>query len=449
MRLPVLLLLLLPIPALAGDVPLLVYRDANGSSKSDLEQKVAGADEPLPDVLVRLLGAGGPLEELTGADGVATFPDVSDGVWLLAPDLPDAVKSSHNIAPHLTALVEAGADSLVYVALGDSTPVVGSGKPYPKRVAALLDPLIPVDLHNLAEPGSTSVDWLPGVGADWGNAAVQSWLAKADLITLTIGGNDLQDAAYSGDVQQALALIDQALENIAVIAAGIREINPAADLVVTVYPNYSLASEWEQYIPADFIAIVRTALDSKLQEMRAKIGAVEGVIVADCYKAFQAGEMDSFMYDAIHVNDAGHELYAQTIFRAVGGVRLPEEDGVVRMVGLLLDETPVQPGEDAGSTGDAGGAGDAGVAGDSGTGTGADDVAGSDPKGGDATGGALDSASSPDASAPGDDALESTADASGQGASADGGCAAVPSPASAPWFALLALVALVWRRRRA
>lgn len=463
-------LLLAPSLALAGDVPLLIYRDANESSRSDLAQSVTGDDAPLPGVAVTLLGGDDALSGETGEDGAVVFEGVADGSWLLAPELPEgATPTTHNVAVRLPQVVAAGGEELVYLALGDSTPVVGSKTPYPKRLAALLEGLTPVKVVNLADPGTKTADWLPDVGGDWANPTVQGWLPQADVITLTIGGNDLQDAAFQGDVELALSLVDEALENIATIAAGIRAENPQADLVVTVYPNYALSSEWEQYIPPSYIGIVRMALDSKIQEMRQKLGAIDGVIVADCYAAFQVGPMDDFMYDPIHVNDAGHQLYAETIFHALGGVTLPADDGAQRMIGLAM-EAPVV-GEDIGGDGaDAGGhvVPDAGVEQDGGAGPG--DTAGAGEGGPDgavgedgaASGGggavAVDGAGgeggagvgAPDAVG-GDTAIGSVGAGdvlSGSGGQADGGCASVPTSArdSAWLFAAMGLFVLTLRR---
>ena len=356
MRHPLLLALtlLFAAPARAGDVPVQVYADVDGSALSDLAQGLGGDDWPVPGLLLRLARGAEASTLTTDADGRATFAGVGDGSWLLRPVLeltydPPPACTSHNVPSRLTAkLLSGDGTPLVYVALGDSSPKIGSseGRPYPVRLKALLDPLLPggVTLYNQADPGTVTADWLPGA-TDFEQA--RGAVASADLITLTLGGNDMQNAVSGGSIANAPAVINQAIQNLKVILAGLREVNPTADLVVTVYPNYSKADVWLQYVPSSMIDMLRAAMETAVKKMRTELASVDGVLIGDVYGELQAADMNLFMYDALHVNDLGHAVYAQVIFRALGGVVMPDDAGRERAFGLALGPLPDDPPEDA------------------------------------------------------------------------------------------------------
>lgn len=350
MRHPLLLALtlLLAAPARAGDVPVQVYADVDSSALSDLAQGLDGDDWPVPGVLLRLARGAEASTLTTDADGRVTFSDVGDGSWLLRPVLeltydPPPACTTHNLPTRLTAkLLSGDGTPLSYLALGDSSPVRGSaeGKPYPTRLTALLQPLLPggVTLYNEADPGTVTADWLPGAA---NFEAAKPAIQAADLITLTLGGNDMQYAVENGSIANAAAVVDQAIANLKVTLAALRELNPAADVVVTVYPNYAKADVWLQYVPANLIEAVRVVLDTSLKKMRVQLASVDGVLVGDVYAELHEADMNLFMFDPLHVNDLGHAVYAQVIFRALGGVVMPDDAGRERAFGLALDPKPV------------------------------------------------------------------------------------------------------------
>lgn len=350
---PLLVLVALAGPLHASDVPVTVYADVNASSLTDLAQTTSGDDYPLEGLLLRLTRGAEAVLLTSDAGGRAVFTGVADGTWLLRPVLDVAFPepppcTSHNLPRRLVQKILSGDGTpLTYVALGDSSPKYGSaeGKPYPVRLAALLHEHLTggVTLTNRADPGTVTADWMPGA-YDFENA--RAYVAAADLITLTLGGNDMQNAVSGGSIANAPAVINQAIENLTVILAALREVNPTADVVVTVYPNYSKSDEWADVVPANLIDMLRSAMETAVKKMRVELAGVDGVLIGDVYGELQAADMNLFMADPLHVNDRGHEVYAQVIFRALGGVILPDDAGRERAWGFLLEPKPVQPEPD-------------------------------------------------------------------------------------------------------
>lgn len=347
---PLLLALALTSPLRAGDVPVLIYADVDASSLTDLAQPLSGDDYPLDGILLRLARGSEAALLTTSADGRATFSGVTDGSWLLRPVLDAAFPepppcTSHNLPTRLVEKVLSGDGTpLVYVALGDSSPKLGSseGRPYPVRLAELLEPHFAggVTLQNRADPGTVTADWLPGA---FNFEAAAGYVAAADLVTLTLGGNDMQNAIDGGSFASAPAVVDQAIDNLATIVSALTALNPNADIVVTVYPNYAKSDLWARAVPANLLEMVRSVVETALKKMRAELAGVDGALIGDVYGELQAADMNLFMADELHVNDLGHDVYAKVIFRALGGVFLPDDAGRERAWGFELEPKPLPP----------------------------------------------------------------------------------------------------------
>lgn len=87
----------------------------------------------------------------------------------------------------------AGDITLSYVALGDSiTTGYGLANPGAEAFPKLVADEKGLSLENLAEVGATSADLLEVVTASENQEAFKN----ADVITITIGGNDLMNALY-------------------------------------------------------------------------------------------------------------------------------------------------------------------------------------------------------------------------------------------------------------
>jgi len=439
-------LVALAAPLRAGDVPARVYADVNASSLTDLAQAFSGDDYPLEGILLRLTRGSEAVLLTSDADGRATFTGVADGTWLVRPVIDLAFPepppcTSHNLPHRLIAKLSSGDGTpLAYVALGDSSPKYGSaeGKPYPTRLAALLEAHVAggVTLTNRADPGTVTADWLPGT-YDFENA--RAYVAAADLITLTLGGNDMQNAVSGGSIANAPAVINQAIQNLTVILAALREVNPGADIVVTVYPNYSKADVWLEVVPANLIEMLRSAMETAVKKMRVELAGVDGILIGDVYGELAGADMNLFMADPLHVNDRGHTVYAQVIFRTLGGVVLPDDVGRERAWGFELKPKPAPPEPDAVEA-----APD--VAAEAAP---QDEVAAelsSPPDAGRDWGGA-DSTATDDVR---EDVADETGDPATGGGGGSGGCALAAAPRAPLPFLLLSLVlGLAVRRRRA
>jgi lysophospholipase L1-like esterase len=328
-------LVLVAWPLAAATVNVTVYRDTDASSRTDYVQKVGEGDAVLGGVSVTGFVAGSsPVVVPTTEAGVAAFSGVAIGAQLFLVDAPEgAWATSRNQATHLFDLLQAG-QPLDYVALGDSSPLEGSsnGQRYPERLGALLQMHFPagVSVHNLAEGGSTTTMWLPGaLYMEMRKDAI----AAADLITMTIGGNDLVDAISLGDMDAALAQVDQTFANIGTIYAYLREMNPQADIVFTIYPNYIKADAWEDELGAAKVGVVRGVIESVIDQMRRDLAANPGMLLADVHGPLKDADMNLYMADKLHVNDAGHQVYAEVIFGALGGAVVPAEGEVDKLFG--------------------------------------------------------------------------------------------------------------------
>ncbi len=334
-----------PAAAAPSDVPVKVYADGNGSSLTDLVQGLDLKDGPLPGVLVDLLGGDGTHQVSTDAEGRALFAGIGDGLYLLRPLVDgDPVCTSRNTGARLAGLLAEGAGQAVYVALGDSTPVYGAAQPYPQRLGDKVKALFPqAETHNLAHEGSTTWDWLPG---HWAFEGARAWIAQADLITVSLGGNDLQELAgldftdLTAALEAAKQLIEQTLDNAALIVSAIRAENPQADIVWTVYPNYARSTKWLEYVPQAYIGVVQSGLEIAIGMMREGLAEIPGLLIADVAAEWADEDIEPYMHDPIHVNDVGAESYAKVVFRTLGGVLAPEDDGRERLFGYAM-QAPV------------------------------------------------------------------------------------------------------------
>ncbi len=439
--------------AAPSDVLVRVYADGNASSLTDLVQGLDGKDGPLPGVPVDLFGGGELFQISTDWDGRARFEGLPDGLFLLQPRVEgDPQCTSRNTAARLAGLLAAGIGRVVYVALGDSTPVYGAAQPYPERLGAMLKSFFPeAETRNLAHVGSTTWDWLPG---HWAFEGARSAIAEADLITVSLGGNDLQALAgldftdLTAALEAAKQMIEQTLDNVALIVAAIREIAPQADIVWTVYPNYARSKKWLEYVPPTYLGVLQSGFEIAIGMMREGLAENPGLLIADVAEEWADEDIEPYMYDPIHVNDVGAESYAGVVFRTLGGVLLPEDAGRERLFGYAMTPPVLDAGAaDLVTEGGPDAAGDPGGPEDAGADTGNEatvetaqaDAGTPEARAEDA---ATDLATSPEAQAESfADGAASASDAANsevgpsRGGSTGGGCRATGVPMGWPaWF---------------
>ena len=287
----------------------------------------------------------------------------------------------------------AGGEQKSYVALGDSI-TTGYGLAenetgFAKQVADSNG----YTLTNLAQDGATSTDLLEVVTSE----ANADTLKNADLITVTIGGNDLMNALYAylaeeynnkqnsdtpitaADVKASLAgeegavvkqitmlvfaisnisdfqssliansAYDTLWDNFVEIIETIREINQNAQLIVV--NQYNPYSHLTTGISGLDLSSVISAFDSAVQVLNEAISSGEtiaGYTVADVYTKFKEAENNpcnasvspSINLD-FHPNATGHGLIADTISALLtdeGGSEDPEVSGSIFVGGVELE----------------------------------------------------------------------------------------------------------------
>lgn len=303
----------------------LIYTD---SDETDVSTYVGGyeggRDDPLAGLSVSLFGAG--LEETTTTcrDGRVAYGPLEDGVYLMAPEYPDADCSSKNCARRLPEAIREG--QVKIVTFGDSIPVQGAQPLFPARLATLLGDITEVDNTNIAVGGTLSVNWMPGT-PNFENRLMPE-VPDADVIMISLGGNDIlafvqQNIANLGNidalVMEVFDVVEGIVDNLLTIVAAIREQNPNADIVYCLYPDYSRADNnmmWSlvnQFVGAE---VVRDVLETA----RASLPTDENVILVDVFGATQDTDVDDILADPLHFNDIGQTLYAEEVFKALGGI---------------------------------------------------------------------------------------------------------------------------------
>lgn len=264
----------------------------------------------------------------------------------------------------------------VYVALGDSIST-GYGldtetaeKSFVEQIAEQQE----LSMTMLAEDGETTASLLAKLANVDGEVAKA--LKTADVVTLTIGGNDFMNALYeymaeayntekgtSFTAEQfkqalegknekleqatALAFVTQKISGFAPgastlltqfetalnkIASSIRRHTEAPVVVATQYNPYRFAADelkpFEQVIPDQVAAAqaIANAFNTMLALMNEKIKALkaqEGFFTADVFSAFDGEQQNpcnaSFLSSNLdfHPNAHGHTLMAQTVGEAV------------------------------------------------------------------------------------------------------------------------------------
>ena len=291
----------------------------------------------------------------------------------------------------------------VYVALGDSIST-GYGLDTEKAEKSFVEQIAEqqeLSMTMLAADGETTASLLEKL-AD-ADGAVAKALEPADVVTLTIGGNDFMNALYeymaeaynaansksftaeqfkealegkNEELEQAMALIfvtqnisgfasgastlltqfETALNK---IASGIRRHTNAPVVVATQYNPYRFAANEVSGEPATAAQAIANAFGTMLDLMNAKITALEkqeGFFTADVFSAFDEAQQNpcnaSFLSSNLdfHPNAHGHTLMAQTVGEAVqsalSGGTVGSTDITVGGVTLSYVDAPVYASTD-------------------------------------------------------------------------------------------------------
>lgn len=320
----------LPDTAIGGRV----WQDADASDASTyLAAFDPRVDEPVAEFDVRLLSGEGLVEQTTTcADGRYGLGATPGTTYMVAtPDVAVGGCAQRSCPRNLWAAVEAGT-AVNILAIGDSLPVEGAQPTFPERLAQRLSPLVDTTVQNVAQSGSTSSQWLPG-GVYW-TSNVEPNLANADMVLISIGGNDflnLAAGANLGNIAEVLAdaeaLLVEVVDNVRTIAAEVHAVRPEADVVFTLYVDYSQSS----VSPWDLVSLLPAGtIYNLLAGARSMMPPEDEVVVVDVLEpsTMLDGPLDDLLVDPLHFSDAGHDFYADEIFAALGGIVVSTDDHV-------------------------------------------------------------------------------------------------------------------------
>ena len=324
-------------PAISG----VIYLDGDGSDASLHECGYDRSDTYLAEIEVDLIGESGDQTFTSCQDGYFGFGKLDPGLYLVWPKLgPDALTTTSNRPKRTIEAIREGA--LTLVAFGDSLPVEGDQERFPERMASRLGALAQVELHNVARSGSTSQDWLPD-GWMFQEQLVPV-LAEADLVVVSLGGNDIlywaDDRFSSGDFAEIeaefQAELDRILDNLLTILHAVREHNPRVDIAFLLYPNYAITNRWAEWLGPlqDFVIDL---LGNGLRNMRASLEPAEDLLLIDMFGAVETSglDLDELLADELHFNDAGHDFVADQALLALGAARIgPGAFGAEKTFGI-------------------------------------------------------------------------------------------------------------------
>lgn len=328
-----------------------VYEDRNGSDLSTRVQSFGFRDRGLPEIHVDLFGAGRLLGSTTTcSDGTYAFSGLQPGAYVIGLRT-DRRAASKNHAPHAMRALARG--RLYITTIGDSFPRDEATHLFPAVTKQLFEEAgFEVESHNVAARGTTAEEWLPG-GAGYFER-LQPHLAQTDVLVVSLGGNDVlggvfepfrylddDDTSYREYVwtatealSEAPAQIEEALAHVRTIIAAARERNPRMDVVWVLYPNLLRGKPWRDALSVGANLFI-PRVDEILREAR-RDAARDDVLLLDVYGLLEDQEdIDEYLHDTLHLNDAGHRLAGEELFRALGGVRIEESEQVERSVGLV------------------------------------------------------------------------------------------------------------------
>ncbi|PWK14342.1 GDSL-type esterase/lipase family protein [Tumebacillus permanentifrigoris] len=207
-----------------------------------------------------------------------------------------------------------------YVAIGDSI-TAGWGSPaidgmrrngFASQLHRQLLTRGPADLHNLGVPGLTSGQFLFLLD-HWPEASAV--IKHADLITLSLGGNDIiwTDYKSPGDTAKMRDALSKYEGNIEAILAKIRDQNPAARLfVLEVYNPFSPDDSRHQAL-SEYIQWANESI-----AMAANTHEATVVPTASLFLDHEK-EYINLANNDIHPNVAGHTRIAEQISHALFG----------------------------------------------------------------------------------------------------------------------------------
>lgn len=205
---------------------------------------------------------------------------------------------------------------LDYLVLGDSVALgKGSAKEegYSYWVAEYLkDNGIDVHLDNRAVSGQTSDQLLRSLG----DRDLLSQIERSDLISITIGGNDLLKAVLHHEnpldaLKKFRHIQDRYRDNLHAILEQIRLHNPRAPILITSL--YNPVEPEEPYFP-----IVQKLLKQWNAGMKEVVRTYPDASVVDVDRRLPPNDRN-WLADEIHPNDWGYQLMAKGMLESIRG----------------------------------------------------------------------------------------------------------------------------------
>jgi lysophospholipase L1-like esterase len=217
--------------------------------------------------------------------------------------------SAYNVEKLKGKQVENLPQAIQYLALGDSL-TVGFGtfispdfvKLYHRMTQQTLQR--PVSINKVARIGATTLDMLKSIEV---NNSLHRSIDQADIITITIGGNDLIRAAKEYVKTGDQSLFQEALEN---CKRNVREILSEIHKIKLRKTNRYIIRLVNLYNPYPHIK----EADVWVRAFNMHLQSFEGwsVRVADVYSVFLGRERELLFWDGKHPNAEGYKVIANT-----------------------------------------------------------------------------------------------------------------------------------------
>lgn len=180
------------------------------------------------------------------------------------------------------------------------------GRGFAQRLIPLLRPAGPLELANLGVDGATSED----VRRLIESANVAALARSADLIVLSMGGNDLSRALpqSAGTPVEAVSEIgrtrDRFAENLRVVLRALRAVNPSTPIAVVGLYNPFSADRRAQIGSSVIAGWNAVAQETALSYPR--------VVIVPTFDLFQSGT-ENLSVDQFHPNGKGYAMIAERI----------------------------------------------------------------------------------------------------------------------------------------
>ncbi len=215
---------------------------------------------------------------------------------------------------------------LKLVALGDSitfgTGLEPGDEPFPSLIGDGQ-----LEVTNLGVPGATSTDLVNSLGS------FSAHLQDADVVTLTIGGNDLLQNEMMATIlntqeihvtNEELAAEVQAIvatytQNLQTIIAAIRAQTDAPIVLYTIYNPFGPSEDPFAQALHGLGEQVMTAMNTAIHA----VSGPSGSLVANAYASFSTQQATLISADRIHPNANGHQILAALADQLLADLLVP------------------------------------------------------------------------------------------------------------------------------